>query len=188
MNRIFNYLKYTLNKISKPEIIGGYIDPNGKVNKKTRISSHSHLSNRQNLYIDDNVFIGHFNIIDGYKKIFIEEGVQITNYVSVLTHSSHNSIRLHGKNYIEDLKYLFGLESGDVYIGKYSFIGSHSIIMPGTKIGKGCIVGAFSYVQGEFADYSILRGQPAKIVGNTKERDYKYLKDNPELENKYYNK
>ena len=79
-----------------------------------------------------------------------------------------------------------GLLAEEVHIGKYSYIGAHSVIMPGTKIGKGSIVSAFSYVNGEFPDYSILRGQPARIVGNTKEIDNQFLKDFPDLESFYY--
>ena len=53
--------------------------------------------------------------------------------------------------------------------------------MPGTKIGKGCIVGAFSYVSGIFEDFSIISGQPAKKIGDVRAADLRILKKNPEL-------
>ena len=49
-------------------------------------------------------------------------------------------------------------------IGDYCFIGMGARIMPGSKLGKNCIVGANSVVTGEFPDYSVLAGVPAKII------------------------
>ena len=57
--------------------------------------------------------------------------------------------------------------------------------MPNTTIGKGCIVSAHSLVKGEFADYSIIKGNPAAVVGSTKDLDEQYLKDDPELKAHY---
>jgi acetyltransferase-like isoleucine patch superfamily enzyme len=39
-----------------------------------------------------------------------------------------------------------------------------SAIMAGTRLGKQCIVGANSVVKGEFPDYCVIVGAPAKIV------------------------
>ena len=64
---------------------------------------------------------------------------------------------------------LIGYIQGKVNIGKYTFIGPHSTIMPNTTIGKGCIVSAYSYVKGNYPDFSIISGNPAKIVGDTRD-------------------
>ena len=37
-------------------------------------------------------------------------------------------------------------------------------IMPGTVLGKQCVVGANSVVKGTFPDYCVIVGSPAKIV------------------------
>ncbi len=58
-------------------------------------------------------------------------------------------------------------------------------ILPGTKIGKGCIVSAYSLVSGEFPDFSIISGQPAKVIGDTRKMDARYLKESPELQESY---
>jgi acetyltransferase-like isoleucine patch superfamily enzyme len=53
-------------------------------------------------------------------------------------------------------------------------------------LGKGCLVGAYSYVQaGEYPDFSILKGNPAKIVGDTRDMDAPYLAAHPELRETY---
>lgn len=51
-----------------------------------------------------------------------------------------------------------------VKIGDQSYIYNNSVILPGTIIGKHCIIGANSVVRGNIPDYSIAVGNPAKVV------------------------
>lgn len=168
----------------KPEMIYGYTQK-GQYLADTRIGSSTTLVVQENLVLEDNVFIGQYNFIEASNGIKIEEGCQITNYISILTHSSHNSIRYYGKEYRRqrDLK---GYVKGAVEIGKYSFIGPHVTIMPNTKIGKGCIVTAYSMVKGDFPDFSIIAGNPAEVIGSTREKDEVFLEEHPELR-EFYN-
>ena len=191
--RIKSRIYYEVLKRFKPEIVGyryrGEDEVVGDFVLDTRISNIAHLSNKKNLTIGTNVFIGHFNYIDGFDKVSIGNGCQITNYVSVLTHSSHNSIRLYGESYIEHWnKDMKGLLNAPVQIGEYCFIGPHSVIMPGTILGKGCVVSAFSFVSGTFEDFSIIRGIPAKQVGSVKESDKELMEEYPRLKNLYFDK
>jgi acetyltransferase-like isoleucine patch superfamily enzyme len=153
--------------------------------KDTRISSSTAIICPETLQIEENVFIGHFNFIEASNGITIEEGVQITNYVSVTSHSSHNAVRLYGKEYRKTTKDI-GYVKGSIKIGAYTFIGPHSLILPGTEIGKGCTISAFSKVSGHFPDYSIISGNPAKVVGTTKKIDQILLQKHPELKKSYY--
>jgi len=139
--------------LTSPRMIWGFKRYDGKYLKNTRISNTTFIDNQDKLKIEDNVFVGHYNYLEASSGIHIGEGCQITNYVSITTHSSHISIRLYGRKY-SDFKTHKGYEKGEINIGKYTFIGPHSVIMPGTKIGKGSIISAFSYVQGEFPDFS----------------------------------
>jgi acetyltransferase-like isoleucine patch superfamily enzyme len=156
---------------------------NGRLLKNTRISNTCNFESMSHLDIGDHVFIGHYNFIESSNGICIEEGCQITNYISILTHSSHISIRLYGKNY--QGSDMIGYVKGSVLIGKYSFVGPHSVIMPGTSIGKGSIVSAFSYVKGTFPDFSVIAGNPAKVIGDTRNMDESFLQEHPELRNFY---
>jgi acetyltransferase-like isoleucine patch superfamily enzyme len=188
-NRLKAKIRYELLKLFKPEMIGYSTDILGNRFTDLRISNTTHVSNQKNVKFSNNVFIGHFSYIDGFDKVSIGTGSQITNYVSILTHSSHNSIRLYGEHYIENCNGdMEGLVTAPVEIGEYCFIGPHSVIMPGTVLGKGCIVSAFSFVSGKFDNYSVIRGIPAKVVGNTTEIDEEFLKQSPHLKNLYFNK
>ena len=168
-----------------PKMLLRIKDVNGNIIPDTRIGNTTHIESRENLQLDSHVFIGHYNFLDASNGLSIGEGCQITNYVSLLTHSSHISIRLYGREYRRQ-KNLKGYIKAPVRIGKYSFIGPHSVIMPGTIIGKGSIVSAFSYVKGEFEDFSIIAGNPAKKVGDTRSMDEPFLQENEELR-EFYN-
>jgi acetyltransferase-like isoleucine patch superfamily enzyme len=157
---------------------------NGKVIPDTRMGDTTALVGESGLDLAENVFIGHFNFIEASNGIRIEEGCQITNYISILSHSSHISIRLYGKSYRKE-KDPIGYVKGSVEIGKYTFVGPHSTIMPGTKIGKGSIVSAYSLVKGEFPDFAIIAGNPAEVVGDTRDMDKKYLDEHPDLKRHY---
>ncbi len=51
-----------------------------------------------------------------------------------------------------------------VIIGDDVWIGSRVTILPGVHIGKGCIIGAGAVVSKSAPDYSIIAGNPAKVV------------------------
>lgn len=161
----------------------GYKRQDGVYLKLTRISNSTFIDNKQNLNIEDNVFIGHYNFLEASNGLTIEEGCQITNHVTITTHSSHNSIRLYGKNY--GGTEMLGYVKGEVFIGRFTFIGPHVTIMPNTKIGKGSIVSSYSYVRGEFPDFSIIAGNPAKVIGDTRTKDMKTIEKHPELKKNY---
>lgn len=56
-----------------------------------------------------------------------------------------------------------------INIGNNSFIGARATLLPGTTIGKNCIVGAGAVVKGKIPSNSIVVGNPAKVIGNTVE-------------------
>lgn len=49
-------------------------------------------------------------------------------------------------------------------IGKNCFIGIGAAIQAGTILGNQCIVGTNSVVRGEFPDYCVIVGSPARVV------------------------
>lgn len=53
---------------------------------------------------------------------------------------------------------------GDTIIGNDVWLGQGSIIMPGVKIGDGCIIGAYSLVSKDIPPYSIAVGNPIRVI------------------------
>ena len=58
------------------------------------------------------------------------------------------------------------IEEKEIIIGDNVWIGTRSIILPGIKIGSHSIIGAGSIVTKSFPDYSIIGGNPAKLIKN----------------------
>ncbi|MFI6731979.1 acyltransferase [Nonomuraea sp. NPDC050451] len=51
-----------------------------------------------------------------------------------------------------------------VSIGSGSWIGAGAIILPGTRLGRQCVVAGGAVVRGEFPDHSVVAGVPAKLI------------------------
>lgn len=89
--------------------------------------------------------------------ITIESGVIIAPDVRILTHDfSWGTLK-------RNFDYVCGA-SGKVTICENSFIGSGTIILRNSHIGKNCIIGAGSLVSGNIPDNSVAVGVPAKRI------------------------
>lgn len=53
---------------------------------------------------------------------------------------------------------------GDTHIGNDVWLGHESLIMPGIKVGNGAIIAARSVVTKDVPAYSIVAGNPAKVI------------------------
>ena len=178
--RVWQPAKRLISRLWGPRMVFGFVRGDGEYLKNTRVSNSSVLFARDRLDVGDHVFIGHFSVLDATFGLSIGEGCQIGFFTGVFTHSSHAAIRLYGRSYV-DVPDKQAYYTAPVVIGAYSSIGAHATLLPGTRLGKGSLVSAYSLVQGEFPDYAILAGQPAKIVGDTRRKDAQLLRQHPEL-------
>ncbi len=101
--------------------------------------------------IDDHCFITSQNLIE------IGNHVQISAYCFITDFNHNFSSRKVPIN-------MQGCSSEPVIIEDDVWIGAHSIILPGVKIGKGSIVGAGTVVTKSVRPYSIVAGNPAKEI------------------------
>lgn len=153
----------------------------GQALPHTRIAPSTCIEGEAGLELADHVFIGQFNFLDATAGLRIGEGVQVTNFVSIVTHSSHRSIRLLGRAYASHAGDLPGYVRAPIEIGAYSFIGPHSVIEAGSRIGKGVVVCAHSRVRGKVPDFAIVAGSPAAVIGDVRTGDFRLLAQHPEL-------
>lgn len=56
------------------------------------------------------------------------------------------------------------IKTKEVYIGPECKIYNGAVITYGTRIGKHCVIGANSVVKGDIPDYSIVTGNPSRII------------------------
>lgn len=96
-------------------------------------------------YVD----IGAFSYLNAKHGIVIGDDVQIGSHCSIYSIST-----------IDD-------KHGQVIIETGARIGSHSIIMPGVKIGLGAIIGAHSFVNKDVGAGKVVYGIPAKLRGDS---------------------
>ena len=185
LSKILNLLSI----ISKPYMVYGYTSKqNGKFLKHTRLSSSTVINSPQNLNIADNVWVWHHSVLDASNGISIGKGCQIGAFVGIFSHSSHIAIRLMGDNYLEtDINDRVGYIKERVEIGEYVFIGTSTLVYPGATIGNGCIVLSGSHVKGTIPDFSVVSGNPAKIITTIDNIDRLYLKNKIVQEN-YFDK
>lgn len=162
-------------------MVFGERDQAGRELRHTRIAPSTCIEGAAGLHLADHVFIGQFNFLDATAGLHIGEGVQITNFVSIVTHSSHRSIRLLGSTYAAHDGAKPGYIRAPVHIGPYSFIGPHSLVEAGSRLGKGVVVCAHAQLRGDAPDFAIMAGAPARQVGDVRTRDARLLEQFPDL-------
>lgn len=155
----------------------------GRWRPHTRIAPSACIEHEERLQLGDHVYIGVFNFIEASGGVRIGEGVQITHHVSVVTHSSHRSLRLLAKAYVTwpAGQPMPGWVAAPVEIGPWCFIGPHSLLEPGTRLGAGCIVRAGSVLRGDYPAHSVIAGNPAQVVGDARQGDQRWLDAEPAL-------
>lgn len=114
--------------------------------------------NDAKIEIGDNVSIGqNFHVVCYTKSICIGSNTTISGnvFISNVDHA-YKQLGVHV------------LEQERIYketvIGENCFIGYGATILPGTVLGKQCVVGANSVVKGQFQDYCVIAGNPAKVL------------------------
>ena len=150
----------------------------------TRISAASCIEHEDRLMLGDDVFIGHFNFIEASSGVCIGSSTQVTNFISIVSHSTHRSVRVAARLSGAPAPAADGSQPSDIRapieIGPYCFIGPHSVIEAGAVLGKGCLVTAGSRVRGTFGDFAVLSGNPAQVVGDTRTQDARWLAVHPD--------
>jgi acetyltransferase-like isoleucine patch superfamily enzyme len=105
--------------------------------------------------IGNHVFIGASNVIIG--PVTLHDHIMTAQHVVI---SGLN----HGFN---DITYAFRYQpctTSEIIIGEACWIGANVVITAGVNIGKYCIVAAGSVVTKSFPDYSMVGGNPAKLL------------------------
>lgn len=179
------YISETINRVLRnmkaPQMIWGYVDSTGELRARTRISDTVFMNHPERIKIADNVFIGHYTILDGTGGLEIGEGSQLAAWNGIYTHSSHIAIRIYGNHYHEVPEHnKKGYSIAKVKIGKYVFIGAGAKILPGVSIGDGALVSAGAIVNRNVGPFEFVAGNPAQVIGDTRRLDEEYLKD-PQL-------
>jgi serine acetyltransferase len=107
--------------------------------------------------IGNRCIIGRGSHIIGHWSIELGDDIQTGPYVYV-TDQNHG---------YEDPDSPIGWQptvERSVRIGSGSWLGAHVVILPGTELGRNCVVAAGAVVRGTFSDHSVIAGVPARLV------------------------
>ena len=134
-----------------------------KCGKKVFIDGRSNIMYK-NVSLGNNVSIGkNCTFICGIANIIVRDDVMFAPNVTVVTGSHRYD--LIGKTMKEVTeKEKLPENDQDVIFEGDNWIGSNAIILKGVTIGKGAIVGAGSIVTRNVPPYSIVGGNPAKVI------------------------
>ena len=118
-----------------------HFTPNVKIGNYVNIGDHSHLTCINGIIIKDNVRMG--------RKVFITDNAHGASERSLLD-MRPNTRPLASK--------------GPVVIEENVWIGEMVCIMPGVTIGRGAIIGANAVVTHDVPPYTLVAGNPARII------------------------
>jgi len=112
--------------------------------------------------------IGYYFSVVAAADIIIDDWVLIASNVLI---TSHN----HGMDPESEIPYMTqDLTTGPVHIGRGCWIGEKVCILPGVTIGEKCIVGAGAVVSKSVPPYSIVAGNPAKVIKKYNFQEHKW--------------
>ena len=117
-----------------------------------------HVLDNAEILIGDNVGMSSSAIV-AKKIIMLGNNIRIGGNVVIYDHDFHS---LKAKERLS--KHDIGVKTAPVNIEDNVFIGAHSIILKGVRIGKNSVVGAGSVVTKSIPDNEIWAGNPAKFI------------------------
>jgi acetyltransferase-like isoleucine patch superfamily enzyme len=136
--------------------IGNYVTIHG--NSWIQVVGPVEGQTQPKLTVEDSVCIGMNATISVCDKIEIQRNVFLARnvYISDHGHEFRDPTMPISKQGISEPK--------RVCIGADTWLGQNSVVLPGVKIGKHCVIGANSVVNRTIPDFSVAVGAPARVV------------------------
>lgn len=113
------------------------------------------------IIIGKNCNFGAFNHITSANKITIGDGVLTGKWVTI-TDNSHGDTSFNTLQIRPALRMI--VSKGPVVIGDNVWIGDKVTVLPGVTIGDGAVIAANAVVTKDVPAYSVVAGNPAKII------------------------
>lgn len=134
------------------------------------INRMANLVNAENMDIGNNFLLGAYAIIDANDSngVFIGNNVGIAKGVYMRA-SNHKMYRIDVPIFEqghEAATVAFGDSTYSIVIDDDVWIGAHAILVSGAKIGKGSVISAGALVSNEIPPYSIVAGNPGRVISN----------------------
>ena len=119
---------------------------------------HAYISDPCKVKIGRGTYIGKYLFMQSYGGVSIGEGCSIAKGVSFIT-VHHAAVPGSSNSVLGSTT-----EYKPIVIGDNVWIGSNAILLPGVKIGEGCIVGAGSVVTRNMPPGYVCAGVPCRVI------------------------
>lgn len=129
------------------------------------------------LIIGKNLKIGDYVHIGAGEQVLIGDNCLFASkiYISDISHGNYSNVGEISSPYtIPDERNLY---TQPVSIGNNVWVGENVCILPGVRIGDGCIIGANSVVNKSIPNNSIAVGSPARVVKVYDDKTKKWIKN-----------
>ena len=165
----FNYLNGFLKMVPgalgmklRNELLPKYFATCGK---NVSIQENVNFLNIHKIHLGNNVVLAAGCFLQGAGEIIIDDNVLLGPDVKIW--STNHIFKDIEKPILEQ-----GWEKKKVTIGNGVWLAANVFVMPGVTIPEGCVVGAGSVVnKKKYPPFSILAGNPCRVVGNRKPSD-----------------
>ena len=125
-------------------------------------------TDQSEIRIGNNVYIGGHTSLDCTVSIVVEDDVLISYQCVIADSDNHSVFYKIRKRDLEDWKHgkhdWSTTLSAPIRIMRGAWIGTRAIILKGVTIGEGAIVGAGSVVTRDVPAWTIVGGNPAKVI------------------------
>lgn len=144
---------------------GGFIAIGDHARIEGSLICHRHASR---IVIGARTSIGGASVIESLQSVTIGDDCLISHYVTIQDHDSHPQEWEHRSNDV--INWLAGMKDwafvghADVTIERRCWIGTRCIILKGVHLGEGCVAAAGSIVTKSFPPYSLIAGNPARLI------------------------
>lgn len=119
------------------------------------------IRNPPALKIGENTVIGHYAILDARRGLELGRNVNLSTGVWIWTEQ-------HDPNDPD-----FAIVGGKVVVEDYAWISCRAVVLPGVRLGEGCVVAAGAVVTKDVPAWSIVGGVPAAVIGQ-RNRNLRY--------------
>lgn len=140
------------------------------VDSHVRIDAYSVISaGAAGIAIGSHVHIGVYVFLTGAARIVLGDFCGLSGRVSV--YSSNDDYLGHALTGPTVAAKFRKVHEAPVVVGRHVVVGAGSVILPGVSIGEGACVGALSLIKRDVAEFTIVAGQRAQVVGQRR-RDF----------------
>jgi len=132
------------------------LESNTRIDRGVRILANNHSS----IKVMEGARIGLYSVLNGGDSIQVGRKTLISGFVYLQT-SMHNYEK---GSEIQNQ----GFTHQEIILDDDVWIGAHAVILPGTRLGKGTVVGSNAVVNASFPENSVVAGVPAKLIKTRK--------------------